>query len=181
MNKLTPHIVLALGAILVALIIRDGMIRSADAKAEVQVASAMETQSPKTLNQFEVIAPPGSAAALEKRSDGYYWAEARVNNASYVDFMVDTGASICVLTTDDAQRLGLDWRSLDKDLRISTAGGTVMGASVMLDEVEIGGVLLRDVSAVILEDHLDQSLLGMSFMKRLSSWQVTPKAIIINQ
>ncbi len=181
--KILPHLILAAGAIAVALILRDGMMHQSANQSGAGIATAAEVmiETAPPSNMWEIEAPPGAAASLKKRSDGYYWASARVNNASYVEFMVDTGASICVLTPDDAELLGLDWQSMDKDLKISTAGGTVYGASITMDEMEIGGVFLRDVNAVILDDHLEHSLLGMSFLKRLSRWEVTQRAIVIHQ
>jgi aspartyl protease family protein len=124
--------------------------------------------------------PIGKAAALRKADDGHYWAEAEINNTR-VRLMVDTGASIVALTKLDAQRMGLKPDTLKYDMRISTAGGERKGAAVTLPSIQIGRVTVTDVEAVVMDEDLEQSLLGMSFLSRLSRWEVSPQSIIIRQ
>jgi aspartyl protease family protein len=124
--------------------------------------------------------PAGRAAALRKRDDGHYWAEAEIND-THVRLMVDTGASIVALTRQDALRLGLKPEDLVYDMRIATAGGERRGAFVLLEEVVVGRVRVTDVEAVVMDEALQQSLLGMSFLNRLSEWRSTPQAMIIRE
>jgi aspartyl protease family protein len=124
--------------------------------------------------------PAGRAAALRKRDDGHFWAEAEING-THVRLMVDTGASIVALTRQDALRLGLRSEDLVFDMRIATAGGERRGAFVLLEEVVVGRVRVPDVEAVVMDDALQQSLLGMSFLNRLSEWRSTPQAMIIRE
>lgn len=121
------------------------------------------------------------AATLQLRGDGHYWARALVNNKASVEFMVDTGASVVALTVRDAQKLGLDPKSLDYDWDIRTAGGVVKGASVVIESIKINQVHIRNVEAMVLPEALDQSLLGMSFLRELYSYEFRGERMIIRQ
>ena len=98
-----------------------------------------------------------------------------------VDFMVDTGASVVVLTYNDAKRLRLEPDELDYKWKISTAGGETKGASVLLESIRIGGVEIENVEAMILREGLDQNLLGMSFLGQLYSYEFRGKQLISRQ
>lgn len=99
--------------------------------------------------------------------DGHFHVEAEVDG-EIVSFVVDTGASDVVLTPADARRLGFDPAQLDYSRRYETANGIVRAAPVRLNEVVVGPIRLENVSASVNEAPLSTSLLGMSFLKRLS-------------
>lgn len=182
-NYVTASII-AVGVVVAAFVLRDGAVRedARPAQREQEVASVVDVERPKNpISQFEVEYPGPSAASLKKQSDDFYWAEATVNDRSHIRFMVDTGASICVLTAADAEKLGIKWREAPKDVRITTAGGVIYGVRVTLDEIRVSQVVVKDVDAVVLEGDLEQSLLGMSFLQKLREWRSTPQAIIIYQ
>jgi len=123
---------------------------------------------------------PANAALLKLEDDGHYWADANVSG-THVSFMVDTGASTVALTYRDAQRLGLRPEALDYDWTIRTAGGQVKGASVLLDTISIGRVKVDNVEAMVLRDGLDQSLLGMTFLSQLESYEFRRGNLILRQ
>lgn len=120
------------------------------------------------------------AAFIDRENDGHFWARADVSGTQ-VKFMVDTGASIVALTYFDAQRLGLKPEELNFDSEIRTAGGVTYGAHVTLDSIRIGKVKVENVSAVILRTELEQSLLGMTFLGELNSYEVRQGQMIIRQ
>jgi aspartyl protease family protein len=119
-------------------------------------------------------------ASLRKEGDGHYWATARVNGVS-IKFLVDTGATLVALNKRDARRIGLDTDNLKRTIDVRTAAGRVSAAGAEIREMEIDGVTVENVSAVVIDDGLEHSLLGMSFLNRLEGWDVTPMAIIIRQ
>jgi len=108
---------------------------------------------------------------LNRRSDGHFHVSAKVNGER-VQFLVDTGASVVTLTRDDAERAGLNPGTLSYSQRFDTANGTAFGAPVRVDRLEIGSIAVTDVRAAVLEKGLGTSLLGMSFLERLSSFSV---------
>ncbi len=121
-----------------------------------------------------------NAAVLKREANGHYWAQANVDGTA-VKFLVDTGASTVALTYRDAQRLGLKPEDLDYSWSISTAGGETFGASVILGSIKVGGVEVENVEAMILRDGLQQSLLGMTFLGELYSYEFRGNNLIIRQ
>jgi aspartyl protease family protein len=86
-------------------------------------------------------------------------------------FMVDTGASVIALRQQEASRLGIHPAQRDYTAKVSTANGVVFAAPIELGRVEVGGITVRNVSALVLPDEaLQQNLLGMSFLSRIR-WQ----------
>jgi aspartyl protease family protein len=116
-------------------------------------------------------ARPG-AGAVAKGPDGHFWAEAQVNGKP-VRFLVDTGATAVALTAADAQRLGLRTADLKYGYNVTTAGGSARAAAVTLASVSIDGARLDNVQALVVSDGLDVSLLGMSYLGRLTRFEAT--------
>lgn len=119
-----------------------------------------------------------TATAITKASDGHYWAEAKVND-SHVRFLVDTGATTVALTAEDARKLGFTAKDLDYSQRVMTAHGETRAASVTLASVSVAGARLADVEALVIEDGLDTSLLGMTYLGRLSRFEATRTALVL--
>lgn len=118
-----------------------------------------------------------TAASLTKAADGHYWAEGSVNGKA-VRFLVDTGASAVALTLADARRLGVTG-DLDYSVEVATANGKTRAAPVMLDTVSVAGARVAGVRAFVVESGLETSLLGMSYLGRLSRFEATPSALIL--
>lgn len=119
--------------------------------------------------QGQVIGQDG--VAFQAGDDGHFHVEAMVNGERVL-FLVDTGASDVVLTQDDARRLGLDPQSLSYSQAYQTANGVGYGASVRLDSIEVGPIRVTDVAASVNQAPMDRSLLGMTFLRRLSAYEV---------
>jgi aspartyl protease family protein len=120
-------------------------------------------------------AEPSAAAAVntlvypaDRR--GHIVLDAVVNGAP-VRFLVDTGASFVILTPADARAAGLNPRQLAFNEHASTANGEVRIATVTLREISLGQLSIDDVPAAVIE-HLNVSLLGMSFLNRLQSYEM---------
>ncbi len=112
---------------------------------------------------------------------GHFFADAIVDG-THVDFLVDTGASLIALTELDAQRIGLNLNELDYRHRANTANGVVPVAVIKLDQVEIGGITVYDVDAAIHRGAgLDQSLLGMSLLGKLSSFRIDGTRLVMHE
>lgn len=162
-------------AIAIAMVIAFGVAprlqERAGAPAPMTVAVATPEPAPSA----------GSRAAfIDREDDGHFWARADVSGTQ-VKFMVDTGASIVALTYFDAQRLGLKPEELDFDSEIRTAGGVTYGAPVTLESIRVGKVKIENINAVILRTELEQSLLGMTFLGELHSYEVRQGQMIIRQ
>ncbi|MFN3669353.1 MAG: TIGR02281 family clan AA aspartic protease [Brevundimonas sp.] len=121
----------------------------------------------------------GPARAL-KAGDGHYWAEALIDGKP-VRMMVDTGASLVVLTPADAIGIGFDVRPDDYSGTLMTASGPVRAAPVALRSVTVGEARVERVDALIVEKGLPHSLLGMSYLGRLSAFTATPAEITLRR
>ncbi len=125
-----------------------------------------------------VPAATGSAAQVVKGADGHYWADARIDGRA-VRVMIDTGARVVALTLDDAARLGVVPNEADFTRTVRTASGPVPAAPVRLKAVSVGRAEVRGVDALVLQDGLPHSLLGMSYLGRLSAFEATPMGLTL--
>jgi aspartyl protease family protein len=145
-----------------------------NAKAAVTEADAATAVTPViTSSQIR-------SASLRKEGDGHFWATAYVNGQP-VRFLVDTGASLVALTKQDARKAGIDTDALEENAEVRTAAGRVKASVAYIESIEIDGVSVKNVQAVVIDKGLEYSLLGMSFLNRLEGWDVTPTAIVIRQ
>ena len=120
-------------------------------------------------SEIEVIASP----------NGHFLVQAIVNGRA-VNFLVDTGATGVVLHPEDAKRLGFRESELVFNMRMRTAGGEVRAAPVVLDEIKIRELTVRNVAAVVSKKmSVKISLLGMNFLSRLRGYEVRGKRLIL--
>jgi aspartyl protease family protein len=126
---------------------------------------------------------PGSAMIVEenpggpvevkirKRLDGHFTAKAEVNGKP-ISMIVDTGASTVVLRPEDAKKAGIDTSGLSYTVPVLTANGRTIAARVRLDSLSLGPLTRQKVEALVAQpDALTESLLGMSFLSRLRSYE----------
>ena len=117
------------------------------------------------------------------RSDrlGHFQVEGAVDGRR-LDFMVDTGASMVALRERDANKLGIFPAARDYTGRSSTANGIVKVAPVRLSSLEVNGIRVYDVQAVVLPDEaLNVNLLGMSFLSRVRRFEMANGRLVMEQ
>jgi aspartyl protease family protein len=94
--------------------------------------------------------------------------------------LVDTGATSVVLTPEAAKTAGLPVDLLKYDVPIETAKGRGWAASVTLDRLAVGNIVERRVPALVSKPgDLKSSLLGMSFLNRLESFEVRGARLVL--
>lgn len=109
---------------------------------------------------------------LKAGHGGHFITPADINGTT-IRVLVDTGATAVALSYEDAQSVGLRPGSLDYNVQVSTANGITQAARVRLKKVVIDGISVDDVDGLVLpEGALNGTLLGMSFLGRLSSFRV---------
>ena len=107
---------------------------------------------------------------ISQDAEGAYEVVGRVNGEP-VRFMVDTGASDTVLAPQDAQRLGVDLGGVRFDQESETANGKGLGAPFLARQLEVGPIRLGSFKMQINKAPMSRSLLGLSFLSRLESYE----------
>ena len=108
---------------------------------------------------------------ITRRRDGHFIARTEMNGASLL-MLVDTGASTVVLKPADAQKIGINLDKLRYTVPVQTANGTTYAAPYRLKQVQVGPIRFNEVDALIAKPGtLKDSLLGMSFLNRLRSYE----------
>ncbi|YBV97208.1 TIGR02281 family clan AA aspartic protease [Phyllobacteriaceae bacterium JZ32] len=117
---------------------------------------------------------------LAKSANGHFQVNGRVNGAR-VPFLVDTGASMIILSSDDARRAGIDTGSLSYSVPIMTANGSTSAAAVRLKTLQIGDIERHDIRALVAQDsRLSGSLLGMNFLDTLRGFSVRGDELVLS-
>ncbi len=112
-----------------------------------------------------------NAVRIKRGWSGHFVVTANIQERP-VEMIVDTGASTVVLRHQDARQLGIDTRNLRYNVPVQTANGSSYAARVYLEEISVGQVAVHGVEALIAKPgSLHQSLLGMSFLSRLRSYE----------
>lgn len=121
----------------------------------------------------------GRTVEVARAFNGDFDVTAEINGAR-VSMVLDTGASSVVLTREDAKAAGLPLEVLAYTVNIETANGRTRAAPVVLDRIAIGGLVERSIEALVAQPgQLKTSLLGMSFLNRLQSWEVRGDRLVL--
>ncbi|WP_138381096.1 retropepsin-like aspartic protease family protein [Luteithermobacter gelatinilyticus] len=132
--------------------------------------------------------PPAAPSAevfdeihIPRGPDGHYWVKGDIKGVK-VSFVVDTGASHLALTYEDAEQIGLYPAHLEYSISVSTANGPTRMAHVTLPSVSLGDVEVTDVSATVAQQgQLPVSLLGMSFLNQLNSFEFQGEELVLRR
>jgi aspartyl protease family protein len=118
------------------------------------------------------VAGHGRNVEVVRGHSGDFALAAHINGAR-VPMVLDTGASSVVLTQQAAKAAGLPIEVLDYTVNVDTANGRTHAAPITIDRLTVGGLTERAVPALVVQEgQLKNSLLGMSFLNRLQSWEV---------
>ena len=110
------------------------------------------------------VASRGSRIVLTAGQGGHFMTSGQINGRS-VQFMVDTGATAIAMSSADAERAGIAYRT-GQPVNLSTANGMAQGFRIKLSSVRIGDVEVFDVDAVVTLSAMPYMLLGNSFLTR---------------
>lgn len=168
--------ILVLAALVLAL--AAGMSRFLDAG----VAPASKSRQQPAVAAAAAVQPAaasGRSMTVKRDRRGHFQVEAKVDGRR-LDFMVDTGASVIALTTKDARRLGIFPSFNEFRVPVRTANGTVKAAAVTLGSVDVGGLVVRDVPALVIGDNaLGENLLGLSYLTRLKRFEYAGGKLVL--
>src|SRR5262245_53214062 len=157
------------GVMLVACIIA---VRFVDQTGRAPAASMVAKAAPEPVNSRTFVIRAGEG--------GHFFINARVDGRR-IDFVVDTGASNIVLRESEAARLGIHPTARDYNIRMSSANGEGRAARIELRIVDVGDIVVRDLTALVVPDNaLSVNLLGMSFLSRVR-WSHEKGKLILEQ
>jgi aspartyl protease family protein len=112
---------------------------------------------------------------------GQFTVTGKVDGRSFA-MLADTGATTVALRASTARSLGIFPAPADFTTAVSTANGQAFAAPVTLATLAVGRIELRRVEALVLPDEaLGVNLLGMSFLKRLSSFHMVDGRLVLTQ
>lgn len=111
------------------------------------------------------------ALAIRQSSDGHYYVTAAVNG-SEMRLLVDTGATVTVLSVRHAERAGIFPNPGDYTASVRTASGTAKAAPIRIRELRIGDARLENVPALVMQTPGDLSVLGVNTLQRFKSYEV---------
>ena len=156
--------VVIFGVLAVGYVYRDDIIGAAS-----RVRSAIDPSHP--------LPAGANAVTLTESANGQYEVMGAVNGQP-VRFMIDTGASDIVLSPEDAARLGAP-ANLNFDLHYETANGAGLGADWQVGGLAVGPIHFSNVQVSVNRTPMDRSLLGMSFLRRLDSFEFKGRQLIL--
>jgi aspartyl protease family protein len=111
--------------------------------------------------------PEQTSAKIWRDQSGAYTTVGSINGRT-VNFLVDTGATAVAMSSVDARRLGLTYKLKGNPIYVNTANGRVPSYEVVLDRVQVGAIVLRNVRGFVMENGgSGRILLGMSFLNRV--------------
>ncbi|MGB8398981.1 TIGR02281 family clan AA aspartic protease [Bradyrhizobium sp.] len=145
-------------------------------------APASAGTAPRKAASTETVALAGiRSLSIPRDGRGHFQTDGRIDGQR-IDFMVDTGASLVALNEKSAARFGLRPSRGDYNATVTTANGTIKAARTRLAVIELGGLVVRDVDAMVLPDEaLSENLLGLSFLSKLKRFEYANGKLVLEQ
>ncbi|MBI1686884.1 TIGR02281 family clan AA aspartic protease [Caulobacter hibisci] len=160
----------ALWLVIAAVLGMGYLYRAELAEAPRRLLMALNVGAPVTTGEHEL--------RVAKDAGGAFVIIGQVNGVR-VPFLVDTGASHTVLSPADAQRIGIPVETLAYDQTAETANGLGYGAQWTADRLTIGPIVRQDFAMDVNKAPMSGSLLGMSFLDTLESYEVRDGVLIL--
>ena len=152
--------------------------RNAEHVSPALAERAHSAPSPSVGPAIGSTTPTARPAFVSKSKDGHFWAWARMDGQA-VRVLIDTGATAVALTPEDAKRIGVDVDLLVYNRDVNTALGMTHAAPVILSHVSVEGADVSKVEALVVPQGLSASLLGMSYLGRLESFNANRQGMVL--
>src|SRR3954468_17187422 len=168
--------------IFAAVMIALGTIMAQMADKMTATTPALATTTSRQTVHAQTIGQASSRSlSIPRDSRGHFQAEGRIEGQR-IGFMVDTGASVVALNETSAARFGLRPSRGQYNATVTTANGTIKGARARLAMLDLGGLVVRDVEAMVLPDEaLSENLLGLSFLSKLKRFEYANGQMVLEQ
>jgi aspartyl protease family protein len=167
--------------ILAAVVVAAGGYLARYADQAVTKQSSPQASMVQRVEQPTQVSAGQHKMELTSGRDGHFRVDARVDGR-HIDFLVDTGASLVIVSETDAAAIGIRPMLRDYTAVVSTANGKIKAAPTKLDRIEIGDITVFDVPALVLPDEaLAQNLLGVAFLSRLRRYEYADGRMLLEQ
>jgi aspartyl protease family protein len=168
--------------IFAAFMIALGTIMAQVADKMTPTPAAATTTARKAFPAEKTVAQAGNRSlSIPRDARGHFATDGRIDGQR-IAFMVDTGASVIALNESSAARFGLRPARGDYNATVTTANGTIKAAPTRLAMVDVGGLVVRDVEAMVLPDEaLSENLLGLSFLSKLKRFEYANGKMVLEQ
>jgi clan AA aspartic protease (TIGR02281 family) len=119
-------------------------------------------------------APPALARRVEVPLEGagrILVVDASINQRLSGRFIVDTGATYCVIGKDLARDVSLSGRKDGQKIRVATANGVVEATLGEARRIDVGDAVARDVPVAVMDDAPIpgfDGVIGLSFLRRFT-------------
>ena len=144
------------------------------------VGPEAKVQEP-VLDDLEADTGSPGTVSIAAGAYGHFLTQAQIDGRS-IDVMVDTGASLVALTYEDAKSVGLFLKPSDFTSVAQTANGSTRVAPVTISRISIGDITVRNVPAVVsARGASERTLLGMSFLKRLTRVEMRAGMLVLQE
>jgi aspartyl protease family protein len=117
----------------------------------------------------------GKEVRIPIADDGHFWVDAKLNGHN-VRFMVDSGASITTVSSDEAKAAGMTIGT--EKAVVSTANGPALVRKSWADTLQVGTIEKKEFS-VDISDQEGVNLLGMNFLSSLQGWRVEGNYLVL--
>ncbi|WFU41632.1 TIGR02281 family clan AA aspartic protease [Bradyrhizobium sp. CB82] len=148
-----------------------------------KMSSASATSAPRQMAAVQAAAPQAvnRSVSIPRDGRGHFQTEGRIDGQR-IGFMIDTGASVVALNETSAARFGLRPSRGDYNANVTTANGTIKAARIRIAMLDVGGLIVRDVDAMVLPDEaLSENLLGLSFLSKLRRFEYANGQMVLEQ
>jgi len=147
-----------------------------------KMSAASATSAPHPTVAVAATVPVGGRSInIPRDGRGHFQTEGRIDGQR-IGFMVDTGASVVALNETSAARFGLRPSRNEYNATVTTANGTIKAARTRIAMLDVGGLVVRDVDAMVLPDAaLSENLLGLSFLSRLKRFEYANGQMVLEQ
>ena len=152
-------------------------------RAVVEMGSAKQNlrlgDVPVSVSTGGVQASSGGRIVLPAGTGGHFSAQGLINGKP-VTMLVDTGATTIAIGKDEAERLGLAYKT-GQQVRMQTANGASLGWRLKLANVRVGDVDVYDVDAVVTPAPMPFVLLGNSFLTRFQMNRNNDQLVLVKR
>lgn len=148
-----------------------GMVGAEAPPQQVQVARPAPAPEASAWPMRRIVSGRGGHFQVNARAEG-----------RHLTLLVDTGATLVAFTWESGLALNLVSPGAPPNMQVSTANGTVRAWRATLPRLEVEGLAVSGVEAMVMPPGaLGVNLLGMSYLSRLRRFEFAQNSLVLEQ